>query len=102
MYGQFQDDLGREVLVLACRTGNWRVVWRTQIPGTKRLRRVEWTVASSSKKIDWTRRFAQGSARMSAAKNAVTSTSRGLRRVTRIKVPVRLDHRICKSKGIIQ
>jgi ketosteroid isomerase-like protein len=26
------SDTGREVLVLARRAGNWRVVWRTQIP----------------------------------------------------------------------
>lgn len=30
--GEEHNDIGREVLVLARRNGNWRVVWRTQIP----------------------------------------------------------------------
>lgn len=31
--GETHEATGREVLVLACRAGEWRVVWRTQISG---------------------------------------------------------------------
>jgi ketosteroid isomerase-like protein len=30
--GERHDDVGREVLVISHRNGEWRVVWRTQIP----------------------------------------------------------------------
>jgi ketosteroid isomerase-like protein len=30
--GAEHNEFGREVLVMARRAGNWRVVWRTQIP----------------------------------------------------------------------
>jgi ketosteroid isomerase-like protein len=33
--GADYDDTGREVLVLASREGEWRVIWRTQIPATR-------------------------------------------------------------------
>ena len=33
--GEEHNETGREVLVLSRRDGNWRAVWRTQIPGAK-------------------------------------------------------------------
>ena len=32
--GMDYNENGREILVLALRDGNWRVIWRTQIPTT--------------------------------------------------------------------
>jgi ketosteroid isomerase-like protein len=34
--GSSHSATGREVLVLSRRDGNWRVVWRTQLPGSDR------------------------------------------------------------------
>ena len=33
--GTDYNDAGREVLVLASHDGNWRVIWRTQIPAAR-------------------------------------------------------------------